>query len=62
MEDKELEITILKINQVLSLIENVNVFAIAKDAKTIYQKNINSAYSTLFDLKRHLEFVRKGNK
>ena len=58
MEDKELEKTIKEIQIILNQIGDINMNCDSR-SRTLYQKKLNNSFSRLYELKKHLEFVRK---
>ena len=61
MEDEELEKTIKEIQIILNQIGDINMNCDSR-SRTVYQKKINDSFSRLYELKKHLEFVKKMRK
>lgn len=61
MENKELDNTINYVNEVLEQLGDINMFCDSK-SRTLYQKKLKKAYDKLFDLKKHLQFLKALEK
>ena len=63
MDNTEIENTINKLSEAIELIGSVNIYNPGNNQqKTFMQRKLNKGFDILFDLKRHLEFIKKRSK
>ena len=59
IEKEELENCIKNLNNCINILGDINMSCSNLRERTLYQKKLNKAYDIIYELKKHIEFLKK---